>query len=291
MSTPRAPSESSPAQLEQRNFEYWNGPGGQRWVSQHTVIDRAFAAFGSMALARLAAQPGEAIIDVGCGAGLSSLSIARQVGVNGRVLGVDISGPLLAQARALSGALPQVSFVQADAAQHVFEQRFDAAFSRFGVMFFSDSVRAFAQLRQALAPSGRFVFACWQALADNPFVMLPWSAASQLLPGVELPGEEDLPGPFRFASAGRIGGVLSQAGYTRVQIEPARAPVVLSLDGVDAAVDAACQVGPLARALAEQSEAVCAAVREQLRITLAPRKAADGRIELEGAIWLVEAHV
>ena len=63
-----------------------------------------------------------------------------------------------------------VKFVRADATTHRFESAaFDLLFSRFGVMFFAEPARAFANLRTALKPSGRLAFACWRKFDENPW--------------------------------------------------------------------------------------------------------------------------
>jgi ubiquinone/menaquinone biosynthesis C-methylase UbiE len=100
---------------------------------------------------------------VGCGCGASTLEIARRVGRAGAVLGVDVSSVMLARARqrAAEAKLAQVAFENADAQVHAFKPAcFDAVCSRFGVMFFTEPVAAFANLRGALRTGGRLGFVC-----------------------------------------------------------------------------------------------------------------------------------
>lgn len=282
------PVNASPP--NQSQSEYWNGAGGERWVRNQVAIEQAFEPFGAAALARLAATAGESVLDIGCGAGQTALAIARSVGADGRVLGVDLSRPLLERARerTADAGLGNLSFVEADASNHVFDTQFAAAFSRFGVMFFSDPVLAFSHLHGALASGGRLVFACWQAFDDNPWVALPFAAALEVAPNAAVPNDPEAPGPFSFGSPGRVGGILNRAGYRRVQIEPFRAPVSFSADGVESAVDFSCQVGPVGRLVAEHSEPVRLQIREKLRALFEPLER-GGRIELDGAVWLVRA--
>ena len=126
---------------------------------------------GESVIDTLAPQPGEHVLDIGCGCGHTSLSLADWVGAEGAVTGVDISAPMLAVANHLAGERTSIQFVEADAQTHIFEpERYDVVFSRFGVMFFEDAVAAFANIRSALRTSGRLAFCCWQPRAVNPFM-------------------------------------------------------------------------------------------------------------------------
>src|SRR5947209_193330 len=140
--------------VNSEQIEYWNGAAAEIWVAQQERLDRQLDALGNAALEALAPRAGEHILDVGCGSGQTTLQLAGAVGPGGRVVGVDISQPMLAAAEKRKKDAP-VSFLRADAQTHAFDQPFDAIYSRFGVMFFADPVRAFANLRRSLKPRGR----------------------------------------------------------------------------------------------------------------------------------------
>ena len=148
----------SKAELAAEQAAFWNGPGGQGWLATyHQRIERSIADLGKDVLAAAAAQPGEHVIDIGCGMGGTTAELARAVGPTGHVLGVDISAPLIEAARA--HRVDNATFVVGDATTYPFKAAaYDLVFSRFGVMFFGDPVAAFKNLRHALKPAGRLVF-------------------------------------------------------------------------------------------------------------------------------------
>ena len=194
--------------------------------------DRVLERAGRPALGRPAAKPGvvlapvaeilidrarpkagERILDIGCGAGATTFALAQKTGPAGRVLGVDVSAPMLTRARQVAPKGLPVEFILADATVYPFEPAaFDLLASRFGVMFFAEPALSFANLRKALKPSGRLAFACWREPRNNPFFMAPLQAVYQHVPKLPQPGPED-PGPFSFASEARVNRVLSEAGF------------------------------------------------------------------------------
>jgi ubiquinone/menaquinone biosynthesis C-methylase UbiE len=178
-------------------IEFWNGPGGSRWVKEQEELDRSLAPFAQALFARAALTSGERVVDVGCGCGVTSLAASALVGAAGSVLGVDVSAPMLARAKERADGLPNVSFELSDATTHGFARSFDAVVSRFGVMFFANPVAAFANLRSALRPGGRVVFIAWRSAPENPWVRIPGEAASAHVPPLPRPGPDDpvaLPG-------------------------------------------------------------------------------------------------
>lgn len=279
-------SEQQVSNREQ--IDFWNGAAADRWLREQELLDQALSPFGLAAIERLAPAPGESIVDVGCGSGQTLLQLAERVGSGGRVLGVDPSRPLLERARQRTAHLPQVELCEGDAASVSLRGPLHGLFSRFGVMFFADPAQAFSSLRAQLEPGGRLGFVCWQALDDNPWCAVPLAVARSMLAEVPALPPPGTPGPFAFASPARVSGALRDAGWRRIEIEAFRRPVRLSASGAEGAADFSFQLGPVARLLAEQPDDVRARVHRRLVERLTPL-AREGRVELEGATWLVSA--
>ena len=182
-----------------------------------------------------------------------------------------------------------VEFALADATIYPFvPASIDLLASRFGVMFFADPAKSFANMRQALRPSGRLAFACWREPRENPFFMAPLQAAYKHVPKLPQQGPED-PGPFAFASEARVNRILGEAGFTGIAMEPCP----LSLDsaigrGLEAAVQGALDIGPASRALEGQPAEIRAAAAKSIREALAPFVKGDA-VPLPASIWIVTA--
>lgn len=287
-----ADSSSGAAKTENaQQIEYWNEVSGPKWVALADRIHDQIAPIGALAIERAAAASGEHVLDVGCGCGQTSIELARRVGETGAVLGIDISGPMLEDARRrkeLAG-LPQLAFLQADAQVHAFEaQSFDVLFSRFGVMFFEDPVRAFSNLRNALKREGRLCFVCWQAITRNPWMLTPAQAAAQ---HIELtpPADPNAPGPFAFADRDRVTGILADAGFRDASCEELSGELSVGRGlGFAETLDFLTQMGPAGAALREASPETVAKVKESMHAALSPFY--DGEALVMGyAAWLVTA--
>jgi SAM-dependent methyltransferase len=268
---------------------YWNGPSGQHWTDRQQAQDTMLAPVSDILIDRARAKAGERIVDVGCGCGATTIALAQRVGPTGHVFGIDISAPMLARARQIVPTGLPVDLVLADATVYPFvSASFDLVVSRFGVMFFAQPALSFANLRRALRPSGRLTFACWREPRDNPWLMAPLQAVYKHAPKLPQLGPDD-PGPFSFASEARVVRILSEAGFSGIAMERCD----LSLDiavgsGLDAAVEAALEIGPAARALEGQPPDVRAAATNSIRETLAPF-ARGQAVPLGASIWIVTA--
>jgi SAM-dependent methyltransferase len=271
----------------------WNGQSGEHWVANHARLDAMVAVFGQAAIEAAAPETGERVLDIGCGAGASSLALAARVGPGGQVLGVDISEPLIDRARALAPQHTPALFQVADASSaELPEGAFDILFSRFGVTFFDDPTRAFAHMRRALRPGGRVAFVCWRGAAENDWVRLPMGALKGIVPPGALPDPE-APGPFSFGDQGRVTRILAAAGFTDIAIAPFDASVPFGEGGtrdaaIDDAVRMALEVGPLSRALAGQPDDIRARASAATRAAFAGLPG-ERSVMINGAAWIVMA--
>jgi SAM-dependent methyltransferase len=255
------------------------------WAEVRELLELQLAPLGRHALAALAPQPGESVLDIGCGGGETALDLARAVAPDGSVVGVDLSAAVLTFARRAAQGHARVRFVQADAQVFPFEPAsFDAAFSRFGVMFFADPAAAFINIRRSLRPNGRLAFVCWRALEENPLDILPLRAASAHLPP-QPAHDPDAPGPFAFANPDRVRSILERAGFGEIEII-ARDEQVGSGD-LDTMLAVCSRVGALGKVLRENPE-FRAATLPAVRSTLAAHDGPEG-VRLNAATWVVTA--
>lgn len=276
-----------PAASNRAQIDYWNAAAGQTWAKFQDLLDVQVEPLGREALRVLAPLPGERIVDIGCGCGQTALQLAAAVGSAGRVVGIDISRPMLdvARRRVDGAACPNIELRQLDAQNDALGTGvFDAAFSRFGVMFFSDPVSAFANIAEALKPGGRLVFVCWRPLADNRWMQVPLEAVRNLLPPAA-PADPLAPGPFAFADAARVRAILIEAGFAEARIDSFDTAIG-GLD-LDRAVKLACRIGPLGALLREHPEYLeetAFAVRPVLADYLTPNG-----VLMPAGVWIVHA--
>jgi SAM-dependent methyltransferase len=257
------------------------------WAEVREPLERQLAPLGRRALAALAPRPGESVLDIGCGGGTTAVELAQAIAPDGTVVGVDLSAAVLAFAKRAAKGCARVRFVQADAQSFSFEPAsFDAAFSRFGVMFFADPVAAFINIRRSLRPTGRLAFVCWRALEENPLDSVPLRAASAHIPPQPAP-DPDSPGPFAFANPDRVRFILAGAGFGEIEITARDEPV--GSGDLDTMLAVCSRVGALGKILRENPE-LRAATLPAVRAALAAHDGPDG-VRLNAATWVVTARV
>jgi SAM-dependent methyltransferase len=238
---------------------------------------------------RLELRPGQRVVDLGCGTGPTTLEMAARVGPDGEVVGVDIAAEMLARGRERAAQLGagNVAFLHADVQVHdLGEARFDAAFSRFGVMFFADPVAAFANVRRALRSGGVLSFVCWQGVFDNEWMLVPGAAVAAVTgaaPPMPGPGE---PGPLSLADPDRVHAVLAAAGFGSVAVAPHVDQVVISEDRIPEVTVTSTRLGGVREALRDADDQTrsraLAAIEEAFRARLQ-----DGEVRLSRGVLLV----
>lgn len=258
--------------------EAWNGYEGTHWADHHERYDAVNSDYNDVLLTAAGIGPTDRVLDIGCGNGQLTRLAARR---GGGALGVDLSGPMLARARALAAeeGVPDVEFEQGDAQVFPFPPgAFDVAVSRFGVMFFADPVRAFGNVRGALRPDGRLAFLSMRGLGDLAAVLAPLGG------GGPRPGPA---GPLSLSDPGVVRDVLGGAGFRDVATEPVEAAGTWGRDVADA-TGFLLEWGPVRFALRDADPAAEERVRRAVADALAPHAGPDG-VRLRGEAWLVTA--
>jgi SAM-dependent methyltransferase len=264
----------------------WNGPAGHAWVETQELLDQILKPFADLLVEAVSSAPGGRVLDVGCGTGGTTLSLARKLGANGISSGIDISAPMIAAARARAEReSTAATFVLADAQTHAFDlASFDAIVSRFGVMFFDDPVRAFTNLRRAACDGAVLRFVAWRSAAENPFMTTAECAAAPLLPN--LPARRpDAPGQFAFADPQRVRTILEQSAWSHIDIRPI--DVACSLPEKDL-MRYVTRLGPVGLILHEVDD------HTRLRVIDTLRRAFDSyirgaQVHFTAACWMVDA--
>ena len=268
-------------------IDYWNLTAGRVWAEMQAQLDRQIEPLGLKAMEAFDPKPGERVLDIGCGCGQTTVALAERVGAAGAVVGADISKPMLEVARGrpipTGAAKPQFREIDAQTGD-LGEAVFDAAYSRFGVMFFADPVAAFANIGRSLKSGGRLVFVCWRPLAENVWMRAPIEAAAHLLPPPP-PSDPLAPGPFAFADPARIWDLLDAAGFRAIDARPHDARIGGS--PLAKAVDLSFRVGPLGAAMRE-SPHLAEAAREAVTAALKPYDTPQG-VLAPASVWIVRA--
>ncbi|WP_136619936.1 MULTISPECIES: class I SAM-dependent methyltransferase [Mesorhizobium] len=275
------------AQPNTRQAALWNDASGKAWVEMQPILDEILAPFERLVVD--AGYPGEGgnVLDIGCGAGATTLAMARRVGNDGRCVGLDISQPLVALAteRTRVEKVANASFEVGDAQAYAFESgHFDAVVSRFGVMFFDDPVAAFANIRQAARRGGKLAFVAWRSPVENEFMTTAARAAAPFLPPAPAP-DPDAPGQFAFADGAKVKRILEASGWSSIEVE--QADVLCQIAEGDL-MTYATRLGPVGAALREVDRATAEKIATVLPAAFAPF-VEDGEALFNAACWLVTA--
>jgi SAM-dependent methyltransferase len=264
----------------------WNSSAGRAWTESQAFMDQMLLPFEQLLVEVVGTGPCSRLLDIGCGTGATTLALGRSLGPQSQCIGVDVSEPMLALARARAKSEPSPpSFILADAQTHAFApESFDALVSRFGVMFFADPPAAFANLRRAARPGARLLALTWRSAAENPFMTSAERAAAPFLPELP-PRRPNEPGQFAFAEPERVRGILTAGGFGDVVLEPVDRQCRVPTSEL---VQYVTRFGPLGRVFAQADTAIQARVLEEVLSALAPY-VRGSEVQFDSACWLVRA--
>lgn len=274
----------------------WSGDRVANWLRLSAGIERQLAPVSEVLFAGAALQPGERVLDVGCGTGPTTRDAAAAVGAEGAVTGLDVSSEMLdaaATVAAPDGSAP-IAWEVADAVSwDAPEGAFDVVVSRFGVMFFSDPAAAFAALARATRPGGRLAIAVWGRRDESSLFAIPLRAVLAVREAHGLEALEGIPddgGPFSLHDADATTALLEGAGWSDVTVTPHALdlPFGGGLPPAEAA-EVAAGFGPTRVALDGVSDQVRADAVAALTEVLAPHVDDDGHVLLGGSVRVVTA--
>ncbi len=274
----------------------WDGPLYDRFVRFRETVTTGLGAHGEEALRLHPPQPGQRVLDVGCGFGDTTQRIAGLVGPDGEAVGVDAAPRFIEDAIREAGdaGLANARFRVLDVQETLAgETGFDMAFSRFGTMFFANPVAAMRNIRGALVPGGELVMVVWRRRIDNDWLYRAQTIVEAI---VERPEEYDEPtcgpGPFSMADADTTSEILTHAGFTDIALRRCDIPIAIGSD-LDEALELVMALGPageILRLAGDRAAHLHGQVETALREGLAEFAAVDdGKLRAPASTWIVTA--
>src|SRR5262245_30615278 len=264
----------------------WNGVAGRAWIDAQDLLDGVFKPLEDLLVEEVAAVSRGRVLDVGCGTGGTTIAAARRLGSKARCIGIDISEPMIAAARARAereGVAAE--FIRANSQVHAFEPAsIDMLISRFGVMFFDDPVQAFANLRRGASDNARMQLIAWRSAEDNPFMTTAERAAVPLLPDLP-PRRRDGPGQFAFADSQRVSSILQKSGWAEIEMQSIDIACTLPESAV---VHYLTRLGPVGLALQQADDATRTRVVEAIRPAFDPYVHGP-EVRFSAACWMIGA--
>ncbi len=269
----------------------WQGRVGEAWAEEWRRTDRTLAPVNEALVARALRFAPARILDIGCGAGATSLALADAL-PDAAITGIDLSGALIGQARERARGRPELRFETGDAASwRPAVGAFDLVVSRHGVMFFDNSAAAFAHLRSLIAPGGGILFSCFRGRGENDWMSAQRPVLERFAPET-LGAREPPTGPFAFADPVRVESVLRATGFAAPAIEPFDFDFVVGAgeDPVAEATHYFSRIGPIARLLHELDPDDRRRTLDEVA-GIAAARLSDGRVAFRAAAWIVAGRV
>jgi SAM-dependent methyltransferase len=256
------------AGFRQGQREQWN-TAASGWRKWSELIDKGGAGVAERLVELAGIKPGDRVLDVAAGYGEPALTAARKVGAEGSVVATDISAQMIGfgRERAAAADVENIEFVESDAASLSFpEASFDAALSRWGIIFDPDGEGAAARVRSFLKPGARMAISSWGPPDRVPMLGVPMRTAMQRL-NVP-PPPPGTPGPLSRPTPEAIGGLLEGGGFSEVEVEEVE--VVFEYESAEAFTSFVKEIAPPVIAMVsphppEVQEATWAAITDAIR--------------------------
>ncbi|HXS33657.1 MAG TPA: class I SAM-dependent methyltransferase [Solirubrobacterales bacterium] len=283
----------APAAENREATEAWSGPLFECFVQYRDLVAGGLGAHGEAALAAHPPRPNDRVVDLGCGFGDTTLRLAELIGPGGDALGIDVSEPFIEMARKETGEadVANIRFAVGDVQITEFEESFDYAFSRMGIMFFANPVQALRNVCKALTPGGRLCAVVWRRKLDNEWVRRAELVVDQYL---DHPEETDQPtcgpGPFSMANADTVSEQLTIAGFEEVSFQRCDLPLKIGND-LDHAVEFNMALGPAGEVLRlweDRIDEIKPKIAADLREALAEFDGPDG-VYAPASTWIISA--
>src|SRR4051812_44222928 len=289
----RRRGQSRPMSVNAEAIEAWDGPLYDRFLKFRPIVTTGLGSHGDEALRLVPPQPGQRVLDIGCGFGDTTQQIAAMVAPGGEAVGIDAAANFVETARRETAELgiENALFDVVDAQAGDLGGPYDMAFSRMGTMFFANPVVALRNVRAALKPDGRLVMVVWRRRIDNDWLY----RAQQIVEAiVQRPEEYDDPtcgpGPFSMADADTVSDIVKHAGYSDIALHRCDIPILIGRD-LDEAIALVMAMGPageIMRLLGDRAKPLEVPVREALRDGFAEFDGPNG-VVASASTWVVSA--
>lgn len=287
--------EAVVAASNEEAIEAWNGVLFDRFLQYRDIVTTGLGAHGEEALRSNPPPAGARVLDVGCGFGDTTQQLARMVGPEGSVVGIDAAARFieLADAEARAAGIANASFVVGDVqASQLPGERFDFAFSRFGTMFFANPVAALRNVRQALVPGGRLCMVVWRRKLDNHWLYRAEQVVEQFVTEPEESDEPTCgPGPFSMAGADTTSDVVRLAGFEQIALRRCDIEIAIGAS-LEQAVEFVMALGPageVIRLAGADAERIRPQITAALRDALGEYVCDDGHVRATASTWIVTA--
>jgi SAM-dependent methyltransferase len=275
-------------------IQAWDGPLFDRWIKFRHIVTTGLGAHGDAALALTPPQPGQRVLDIGCGLGDTTQQIAALVGPDGEAVGVDAAENFIqtATAETSDAGVGNARFFVADVQTDPLGGPYDMAFSRMGTMFFISPVAALRNVRESMVPGGQLTMVVWRRREDNLWLYRAQQIVEEI---VQKPEEHDEPtcgpGPFSMANADTVTDVMIHAGWEDISLRRCDLEILGGND-IDEALDLVMSIGPageILRLLGDRAADYLPQVDAALREEFAKFQREDGSIWSMASTWIVTA--